>query len=114
MERADDANDSNDEPEEPGDDPRQTRFDPTSFVGLVIGFATQAQIFLGVIDNPITHQKEKIDLARAKHMCDVLGMLEKKTAGNLTDEEAQFLKRILADVRMRYVQAISGGGASTG
>ncbi|MBM4015019.1 MAG: DUF1844 domain-containing protein [Planctomycetes bacterium] len=97
-------------PEEDGDDadPR-TRFDPTSFVGLLIGFATQAQIFLGVIENPLTRKKEEVDLPRAKHMVDVLGMLDKKTAGNLTDDEAAFLKRILADLRMRYVQAVSGG-----
>jgi hypothetical protein len=104
MQRPADDGDSDGE----GDDPR-TRFDPTSFVGLVIGFATQAQIFLGVIDNPMTRKKEEIDLARAKHMVDVLGMLEKKTSGNLTDEEAEFLKRIVADLRMRYVQAVSGG-----
>lgn len=82
-----------------------TRFDPASFVGLVIGLATQAQVFLGAIENPITRKKEEVDLERAKNLVDVLGMLEKKTAGNLTKEESDFLVRLLGDLRMRYVQA---------
>ncbi|MSR47075.1 MAG: DUF1844 domain-containing protein [Planctomycetes bacterium] len=101
MERADDEQADEGGPE--------TRFDPASFVGLAIGLATQAQVFLGVIENPMTHQKEKLDLPRAKNMVDLLGMLQKKTDGNLTAEESEFLKRLLADLRMRYVQALSGG-----
>lgn len=100
MERADDEGG---ETGDTGD--AQTRFDPASFVGLVIGLATQAQVFLGVIENPITRKKEEVDLERAKNLVDVLGMLEKKTTGNLTKDEADFLARLLGDLRMRYVQA---------
>jgi hypothetical protein len=85
-----------------------TRFDPTSFVALVIGLATQAQILLGVIENPITKKKEEVDLERAKNVIDLVGMLEKKTEGNRTDEESEFLGRILADLRMRFVQQSKG------
>jgi hypothetical protein len=100
MERADD---DGGEAGDTGD--AKTRFDPASFVGLVIGLATQAQVFLGVIENPITRKKEEVDLERAKNLVDVLGMLEKKTAGNLTKDESEFLVRLLGDLRMRYVQA---------
>ncbi len=97
-------------PEAESEDADDTNFDPASFVGLVIGLATQAQVFFGAIDNPITKQKEKVDLPRAKNMVDVLGMLEQKTAGNLSKDEAEFMKRILVDLRMRYVKAKSAAG----
>jgi hypothetical protein len=82
-----------------------TRFDPASFVGLLIGLATQAQILLGVIENPITKKKEEVDLERAKGVIDLVATLDEKTKGNLTNEEGEFLTRILADLRMRWVAA---------
>jgi len=89
---------------EPDDD---TRFDPASFVGLLIGLATQAQILLGVIENPVTRRTEEVDLERARNVIDVIAMLDVKTKGNLTEEEGEFLKRVLADLRMRWVGANS-------
>ncbi len=83
----------------------ETRFDPSSFVGLLVGLATQAQILLGAMENPITHKKEEVDLERAKSVVDLVAMLEEKTKGNLTDEEEEFLRRVLADLRMRWVEA---------
>ena len=35
-------------------------------------------------------------------------MLEAKTKGNLTTEEAHFLENLLMDLRLRYVQKTSG------
>ena len=45
----------------------------------------------------------KIDLGLAKQTIDILGMLEEKTRGNLTADEARFLEGLLADLRLRYV-----------
>ncbi len=108
MERPDDDADGDTETDADGNGSGgKTQFDPASFVGLVITLATQAQIFLGVIENPVTRKKEELDLPRSKSIVDLLGVLEKKTLGNLTDEEAEFLKRVLADLRMRWVRAQS-------
>lgn len=97
-------------PEESEEAGGGTRFDPSSFVALVIGLGTQAQILLGVIENPATKQKEPVDLERARSVIDLLAMLERKTEGNLTTEESQFLGRILADLRIRWVEAGAARG----
>jgi Domain of unknown function (DUF1844) len=88
-------------------DAGKTRFDPSSFVALVTGLGAQAQILLGVIENPLTKKKDEVDLERAQNVIALIEMLEEKTRGNLTEEEAGFLTRILADLRMRWVDAKS-------
>ena len=88
----------------------ETRYDPSSLVALVTGLGAQAQILLGVIENPITKQKEEVDLERARNFIDLLAMLDEKTKGNRTDEESAFLDRILADLRMRWVDAQKSAG----
>lgn len=40
----------------------------------------------------------------ARHIIDTIAMLEAKTAGNLTDEEHQFLQTTLTELRMAYVR----------
>jgi hypothetical protein len=47
------------------------------------------------------------DLAGARHAIDLLGVLERKTHGNLTEDEAALLTRVLYDLRMRFVQLSS-------
>ena len=45
----------------------------------------------------------EVDVELGKHWIDVLGMLEKKTAGNLTPQEKRMLESLLSDLRMQYV-----------
>ncbi len=60
---------------------------------------------LGEIADPETGGRIKnVDLAR--HAIDTLVVLEQKTKGNLTEEEAELLKNILYDVKMRFVNAV--------
>ena len=61
----------------------------------------QALIFLGEIDNPITHKKEE-NLDQAKYMIDTLSMLKEKTKGNLSANEANLLDNVLYELRMKY------------
>ena len=58
---------------------------------------------LGVLDDPTTGEKSK-NLPLAKQTIDVLGMLEEKTKGNLSADEANMLKSILYDLRLLYVK----------
>jgi hypothetical protein len=76
--------------------------DPTSFLSLIMSLASNAAASLGMMPHPVTGETG-IDLRTAKHWIDVLGMLEKKTLGNLDQDEAQTLEGLLADLRMQYV-----------
>ena len=76
--------------------------DPASFLSLIMSLASNAAASLGMMPHPVTGESG-VDLATAKHWIDVLGMLEKKTKGNLDQQEAQLLESLLADLRMQYV-----------
>jgi hypothetical protein len=45
-------------------------------------------------------------------MIDILGILQEKTKGNLTPEEATILERVLFELRMRFVEAERGAGTA--
>jgi hypothetical protein len=76
--------------------------DPTSFVNFLMSIASNAASSLGMMEHPVTHQRD-VDLELGKHWIDVLGMLQKKTKGNLTKQENQMLEGLLSDLRMQYV-----------
>lgn len=77
---------------------------PVSFGVFVNSLAAQALMALGDVENPITKRRER-DLDHAKYTIDLLGMLDEKTKGNLTDQEKKLLDQVLYDLRMRYVGA---------
>jgi hypothetical protein len=80
--------------------------DPASFLSFVMSIASNAASALGMMEHPVTHQRE-VDVELGKHWIDVLGMLEKKTTGNLTSQEKRMLEGLLADLRMQYVSLIN-------
>jgi len=80
---------------------------PVDFSSFVLSLGTSALIQLGEVEDPISRKKEK-NLPLAKQTIDVLGMLQEKTAGNLTPQEERLLADLLYDLRMRFVRA-SGG-----
>src|SRR5215831_12354290 len=61
--------------------------DPASFLSLIMSLASNAAASMGMMPHPVTGET-KVDLRTAKHWIDVLGMLEKKTSGNLEQPEA--------------------------
>jgi Domain of unknown function (DUF1844) len=80
-----------------------TTVEGIDFASFLISLGTQAFMHLGDIPNPMTQQREK-DLPAAKHMIDLLGILETKTKGNLTGDEERLLRQLLLDLRLRYVR----------
>ena len=80
--------------------------DPASFVSFLMSIASNAASALGMMEHPVTHQRD-VDVELGKHWIDVLGMLQKKTAGNLTPQEKRMLKGLLGDLRMQYVSLVN-------
>jgi hypothetical protein len=75
------------------------------FNALVLSLGSSAIVHLGEAPDPTSGQKrEKPDFTMAQQSIDLLGMLQEKTRGNLTAEEARFLENMLFDLRMLYVQ----------
>ena len=74
------------------------------FSTLIMSLGSSALIGLGLTANPTTGQIEK-DLKMAEFNIDLLKTLEKKTQGNLTKEESEFLKNVLADLQLQFVKA---------
>ncbi len=74
------------------------------FSTLIMSLGSSALIGLGLTANPASGQIEK-DLKMAEFNIDLLKILETKTLGNLTKDEADFLKNILADLQLQFVRA---------
>ncbi len=72
------------------------------FSTFIMSLATSAYIQLGRATPPDGESAE-VNLPLAKQTIDILGMLEDKTKGNLTDEEAALLRQILFDLRLQFV-----------
>ena len=81
--------------------------EPTAnFVELVNLMAMQAAIGLGGYQGP-GGERIPPNANMAKHHIDLLEVLEKKTAGNLTEEEKRILDGVMYELRLQYVQAVS-------
>lgn len=78
------------------------RLPPASLPVLYSSLATQAMVHLGQIPNPVTGRAE-VQLEGAKHVIDMLQVLEEKTEGNRTPEETTMLTSLLHELRMAYV-----------
>jgi hypothetical protein len=74
-----------------------------NFAALVSMLVTQALFSLGLIQVEGQQPREP-DLELAKYNIDMLEMLEKKTKGNLTEQEQKVLTDMLNEVRMAYVK----------
>ena len=81
--------------------------EPVSFSTFVLGLSTQALFHLGEIADPATGGVQA-DLAAAKHVIDILGILKAKTQNNLEQAEQRLLDAVLYDLRMKYVELVRG------
>ena len=72
------------------------------FRTLVASLASQAMMGLGAYGDPQTG-RVVVDVVGAQFAIDLLGVLEEKTKGNLTPEEATELTEVLAQLRSRFV-----------
>ncbi len=81
------------------------------FIEFVMMQAQNAALFLGQIPNPQSGQGE-VNLELARMFIDQLAMIQEKTRGNLSSEEAGVLRNTLANLQMAFVEVSQAGGAS--
>ncbi len=74
-----------------------------TFEGLVGMLATQAMVALGILPNPATGKGEQ-HLPMARYFIDLISVLEQKTSGKLSSQEAAGLDQTLHSLRMTYVE----------
>jgi hypothetical protein len=77
---------------------------PIDFSTHILSLASSALIALGKMPTP-EGTDHPVDLETAKHLIDVLAMLETKTKGNLDEAETKLLASLIYDLRVAYVDA---------
>ena len=80
-----------------------------SFTAFVLSLASTAAIHFGDLPGPQSGQTAEPNLDAASQMIEILALLDQKTRGNLTAEERQVLDHVLYELRLRFVEAKSGG-----
>jgi hypothetical protein len=81
---------------------RAAAMPPPTFLTLASDLGFQAMFAMGLAE--IEGAGRRIDLPSARYAIDLLGMLEEKTKGNLTAEEAATLKDLLQNLRLAFTQ----------
>ncbi len=74
----------------------------TMFTAFLMGIASEAFIYLGLVEHPATGRRQ-VDLMAARESIEMLAMLREKTKGNLTRGEEKFFDGLLAELRMQFV-----------
>jgi hypothetical protein len=73
-----------------------------SLTFLVSTLYLQGAMALGLLPNPAT-KKPEVQFEQARHVIDLLTMLQEKTEGNRTSDESAELEAALHELRMAFV-----------
>ncbi|MDT7041229.1 DUF1844 domain-containing protein [Candidatus Nitronereus thalassa] len=79
---------------------------PLTFSSFIFSLGTSALMLMGEKLSP-DQPNAPVNLPQAKEIIDILSMLEEKTKGNLSTEEAAVIKDMLYTLRMKFVEATS-------
>lgn len=82
------------------------------FLGLIENLVMNASYQLGqASDDPM--QPPQLDLEGARETIDLLGMLQRKTRGNLAEEESRYLEQVLFRLRSFYARIVQQATGAT-
>ncbi len=73
-----------------------------SFSVLIMSIASSAVMAMGLAPNPQNGEVSK-DKNLARFNIDLLLVLQAKTKGNLSSDEAKFLENLISDLQMKFV-----------
>lgn len=74
------------------------------FVHLLELLVQSAMMYAGVLENG---PERRVDIVGLRQMIDMIGVLEEKTKGNLTEQEQTLLHNMLFQLRMTYMEIIN-------
>src|ERR1700759_3862278 len=80
-------------------------------IEFVMMQAQNAALFLGQHPNPQTGKGEA-NLELARMFIDQLGMIQEKTRGNLSNEEAAVLRNAISNLQMVFVEVSQEAGGA--
>ena len=80
---------------------------PVDFITFVLSLSQTAFLSLGLGPELGAGQSLPVDLQSARWTIEALEMLREKTKGNLSGEEERIFERLMAELRMAYVQIAS-------
>ncbi|HUO84223.1 MAG TPA: DUF1844 domain-containing protein [Thermoanaerobaculia bacterium] len=75
----------------------------TPFALFLDSLIVNAYMSMGMIRNPY-QPDTPVDLNTASQMIEIIDMLKEKTAGNLTDDEEDYLEAHLGDLKLAFVR----------
>lgn len=75
--------------------------DPATMEHIIQSMYLSAVVAMGAATEP--GQKPRIDIVGARQGIDMLGVLQEKTRGNLTDKEQRLLQNALFELRMMFL-----------
>ncbi len=80
-----------------------------AFGSFVMSLATQVLVQMGEMPSP-KGMEIPVDLEAARQTIDIIAMLQRRTRGNVSAEEARFLEDLLHSLRSSYVLAVKKKG----
>lgn len=91
-----------DSPKKEADQPRE--LPKPTFEILVSTYSTQAMMALGFFPDPATGKSEA-NRPLARHLIDMLAVIQDVSKGNLSDDQAEMLESVLHQLRLAFVNA---------
>jgi len=85
---------------------------PLSFSSFIFSLGTSALMLMGERLSP-DQPSPVVNLQQPKDVIDILGILEDKTKGNLTQDETAIIRDLLYTLKMKYVGLASGSPPSS-
>ncbi|MEE9162149.1 MAG: DUF1844 domain-containing protein [Candidatus Neomarinimicrobiota bacterium] len=76
--------------------------DDQHFLSLVADVVTQAWVALGKIKNPVSDRLDR-NIPAAGALIDMLDMLNRKTAGNRSEQEDRLLLESIQQLKLNYI-----------
>jgi hypothetical protein len=86
----------------------EDQFSEFLFTELILSFQAATWQQMGKVPSIVSGKLER-NLEMAKHSIDMLGMLEGKTKGHLTEDESKILEHVLFELRLNYLDELRKG-----